>query len=132
MLDNIHHSYPAKQCDDSHTAWNNGLTVPTTWQPLHPQLSIAQLVRTMEIISQYYRVVSLPDMAKMLVGSRQSLVPQFIGVPSSNKIMCYIHAWSIARHPCPDITPPVQDFDKKISATFNIFAVGNVVRGRIL
>lgn len=132
VLDNIQHSYPAKQCDDSHITWNDDLTVPTTWQPLRPQLSIAQLVRTMEIISQYYRVVYLPDVAKMLVGSIQSLVTQFIGVPSSDKIICYIHVRSIVRHPCPDITPLVQDLSKKITATSNIFATGNAVRGRVL
>jgi peptidoglycan/xylan/chitin deacetylase (PgdA/CDA1 family) len=44
--------------------------IPSSWKPLRPQLTTEQLSKTLTILSQYYRFVSLPDAVDMINGTR--------------------------------------------------------------
>lgn len=45
-------------------------TAPASWKPLRSQLTPEQLARTLAVLAQYYRFVSLPEATAMLAGTR--------------------------------------------------------------
>lgn len=52
---------------------------PAAWKPLRPQLTPEQLARTLSVLSQYFRFVSLPEATEMLAGTRP-LVPNSLAL----------------------------------------------------